>query len=109
MDTMPTTTTTTSNPRRYTRVTCNAAAIVTAGAASLAGVCENLSVGGAFFKGATAPTVTEVKMVLCLPSMGPIEIVGEVRHARDDGFGIRFTHLPSNSLMAICSYVGTLH
>lgn len=96
--------------RRYTRVPCNAAAVVTQGEHTAAGICDSLSVGGAFFKGESAPAKATVKMVLCLPSMGPIEVEGEVCYARADGIGIRFTQLPPVALMAICTYVGsTLH
>ena len=97
------------NPRRFTRVTCNAAAMVAYGDSTFAGVCENISVGGAFFKGASLPSLTEVHMMLCLPSIGPIEVLGEVRHAHEDGFGLRFKRVESRGLMAICTFVGTIH
>ncbi|HEY3447172.1 MAG TPA: PilZ domain-containing protein [Myxococcales bacterium] len=96
--------------RRYARVACNAAAVVTRGEHSAAGICDSLSIGGAFFKGEAAPARAPLKLVLCLPSMGPIEVEGEVCYSRADGIGIRFTQLPPNALMAICTYVGsTLH
>ena len=96
--------------RRYARVACNAAAVVTLGEHTTAGICDSLSVGGAFFKGEAAPPSAPIKLVLCLPSMGPIEVHGEVCYSREDGFGIRFTQLPPTALRAICTYVGsTLH
>ncbi|MGC4113155.1 MAG: PilZ domain-containing protein [Myxococcales bacterium] len=96
--------------RRYARVPCNAAAVVTLGERRASGICDSLSVGGAFFKGEAAPARSPLKLVLCLPSMGPIEVEGEVCYSREDGIGIRFTQLPPNALMAICAYVGaTLH
>ncbi len=103
-------TTRTFTQRRYVRVPCNAAATITRGDRTTAGVCDSLSVGGAFFRGEAAPARAPVKMVLCLPSMGPIEVQGEVCYSRGEGIGIRFTQLPPGALMAICSYVGsTLH
>lgn len=102
-------TTTETQPRRFNRVSCNAAAVVTTAHDTLAGVCENLSLGGAYVSGAPAPTAKSVTMAFCLPSVGPVEVAGEVRHGTEKGFGIRFTHLPPRALMAICSYVGSLH
>jgi len=96
--------------RRYARVSCHASAVVTSGVETFAGICNSLSIGGAFFKGEHSPPDREIRMVLCLPSMEPIEVRGEVRYSREDGFGISFTHLPPHALSAICAYVGqTLH
>jgi len=96
-----------SPTRRYSRVNCNAAAVMTAGATTVTGVCENISIGGAYFKGSEAPPVGPVVLTLCLPSMGPIELSGEVCHTSTDACGIRFTNIPRSAFSAICAYVGT--
>ena len=95
-----------STPRRYSRVACHAAATVSFGGATVLGTCENLSLGGAFFRGAAPPLSGSVTMTLCLPSVGPVEMSGEVCHGDQAGCGIRFTRLPSQALAAICAYVG---
>lgn len=47
-------------------------------------------------------------MVLCLPSIGPVEVEGEVRHACADGFGVGFTWLSSTAAIAIRIFLGVL-
>ena len=91
--------------RRYARVACGASAVIALRDQELRGVCENLSIGGAYFKGAGAPLSTTVSMTLSLPMAGDVELVGEVRHSSDSGCGIRFTRIPSRALLAICAYV----
>jgi hypothetical protein len=97
--------TTDSDFRRYSRIPCKVAAVVTLGDGSHTGVCENLSIGGAFVRGIGAPLSAAVSMSVTLPSVGPVEVVGEVRHSSSLGCGIRFTRIPPKALFAICAYV----
>lgn len=98
---------TSTSPRRFTRVPCNVAAMVAFRDAQYSGVCQNLSVGGAYFRGGSAPSATDVDIVLCIPSLGPVELHGEVCHSEADGVGVRFKQIPSQALSALCAYVGT--
>jgi hypothetical protein len=95
----------TGTVRRHVRVACNAAAVITTADDTFAGVCQNISLGGAYFSGDTAPASGSITFTLCLPSMGPVELVGEVRPRAPTGCGIRFTQIPYPALTAICAYV----
>ena len=92
--------------RRYVRVACNAAAVITTDAGTFPGVCDSLSLGGAFVRCETTPSCDIVSMILCLPSLGPVEVTGEVLYRDPRGCGIRFTSLASNAMTAICTFVG---
>lgn len=102
---MTTTTGTFSPTRKYARVPCNAAAAWSSDGQSQAGVCENLSIGGAFFRG-TVPSMSTVTFTLCLPSVGPVTLTGEVCHRTEEGCGLRFTRMAPQALVALCGYVG---
>ena len=95
-------------PRRHTRVPCTAAAIITTDGGTVSGVCENLSLGGAFVNCEPVPPGDSVSVTLCLPSLGPVELTGKVLRREARGCGIRFTHLASTALIAICTYIGTV-
>jgi hypothetical protein len=97
-----------TTPRRNKRVACNAAAVITTDTGTFPGVCESLSLGGAFVSCEPAPPSDVVSMILCLPSLGPVEVTGEVLYREPRGCGIRFTHLASAALMAICTFVGAV-
>ncbi|MGC4117990.1 MAG: PilZ domain-containing protein [Myxococcales bacterium] len=95
-----------SAERQHTRIPCFAPAVVESGGEMVAGVCENISLGGAFFRGAPRPRTPFVQMVLCIPSLGPVEVEGEVRHACADGFGVRFTWLSPAAALGIRIFLG---
>ena len=95
-------------PRRNTRIACNTAAVITSDAGTFPGVCESLSLGGAFVRCETAPASDSVSMILCLPSLGPVEVAGEILYREPEGCGIRFTHLASAAVVAICAFVGSV-
>lgn len=92
--------------RRHSRVDCNAAALLRVGETTFTGVFENLSLGGACFRGTAIPPAGVVHVTLCLPSMGTIQLTGEIRHVAPGACGIRFVDVPSDSLEAISAYVG---
>jgi hypothetical protein len=86
-------TTRTFTQRRYVRVPCNAAATITRGDRTTAGVCDSLSVGGAFFRGEAAPARAPVRWsCACLPWAD--RGAGRGLYSRGEGIGIRFTQLP---------------
>ncbi|MBI5546172.1 MAG: PilZ domain-containing protein [Deltaproteobacteria bacterium] len=94
--------------RRFVRVECDAEALVTLPGESHRGVCANLSVGGAFFRGSSLPAGATVSITMSLAESGPVMVVGEVRHSSPEGSGIRFTQLPPNALTSIHGYVNAL-
>jgi len=98
----------TTRPRRNTRVACHATAVLSTGAGVFAGVCENLSLGGAFVSCDPTPSYGAISMILYLPSQGPVEVAGEVLRHGAHGCGIRFPRLPSRALTAISTVVATV-
>jgi hypothetical protein len=98
----------TIRPRRNTRVTCHATAVLSTDAGVFSGVCENLSLGGAFVSCEPAPSDGVVSVILYLPAQGPVEVAGEILRHEARGCGIRFSRLPSRTLNAISSVVATV-
>jgi hypothetical protein len=94
--------------RNNVRVDCNAAAVITTETDTCPGVCESLSIAGAFVRCEAAPAQKDVSMILCLPSLGPVEVAGEILYREARGCGIRFTHVASAAVVAICTFVGTV-
>ena len=97
-----------TRPHRHTRVCCNAAAVITTDQGTFPGVCVSLSRCGAFVTCDQAPSSDAVSMILCLPSLGPVEVAGEVLYRKPSGCGIRFTRIASTALIAICTFVGVV-
>ncbi|HEY3446014.1 MAG TPA: PilZ domain-containing protein [Myxococcales bacterium] len=94
--------------RKNPRIVCNAAAVITTDGGTYPGVCESLSPGGAFVRCDACPSEDRVSVIVCLPSLGPIELDGEVLYRQPQGCGIRFTGLASAALMAICTFMGSV-
>jgi hypothetical protein len=102
------TTMTSDSQRRHTRIACQAPAVISSPTGVLSGVCENLSLGGAFVRCERTPPCDRVSVTFHLPSLGPIEVAGEVLRSGPGGCGIRFTHLASTALVSICTFVGAV-
>ncbi len=94
--------------RKNPRIACNAAAVITTDDGTYPGVCESLSPAGAFVRCDTSPPEDKVSVIVCLPSLGPVELDAEVLYRQPQGCGIRFTGLASAALMAISTFVGTV-
>ena len=92
--------------RKNPRIVCNAAAVVITRRGTYPGVCESLSPGGAFVRCDRCPAEDQVSLIVCLPSLGPVELDGEVLYRQPEGCGIRFTGLASTALTAISTFMG---
>lgn len=92
--------------RKNPRIVCNAAAVINTERGTYPGVCESLSEGGAFVRCPECPKSDRVSLVVCLPSLGPIELAGEVVYRRPEGCGIKFTGFASAALFAIDAFMG---
>lgn len=92
--------------RKNPRIVCNAAAVLTTARGTYPGVCESLSAGGAFVRCRECPAEDRVALVVCLPSLGPVELAGEVLYRQSDGCGIKFTGFASAALFAIDAFMG---
>ena len=93
-------------PRRNTRVACHTAAAITTDQGTFPGVCENLSLSGAFVNCAPTWSSTFISMMLYLPPLGAVEVAGEILRREPRGCGVRFTRLASTALTTICAFVG---
>lgn len=90
------------------QISCNAAAVITTETGTYPGVCKELSLDGTYVRCEAQPTSDSVSLIVCLPSLGPIELNGEIRERRQDGCVIRFTNLASAAALAICTFMGTV-
>ncbi|MGC4120811.1 MAG: PilZ domain-containing protein [Myxococcales bacterium] len=92
--------------RENPRIACNAAAIITTPRGTYPGVCESLSPGGAFVRCDHCPPDNRVTVIVCLPSLGPVELEGEILYRQPTGCGIRFTGPASSGLTTVQTFIG---
>lgn len=100
------------NNRHNGRLFCGVPARFDGPRGPVRGSCRNLSVGGLFFLGGTAPVGRSVELQIELPDGPPIRATGEVRYHHDygsegQGMGIRFVRIGAEDLVRVSRWVET--
>ena len=88
-------------------VACLAPAVVCTETDTCPGVCESLSLEDAYVVCDEPPAGDEVSVVLCLPSLGPVEIGGRIHTRGPHGIAVHFTRLATTALLALCTFIGS--
>ncbi len=99
------------NNRRNERVFCGVPARFDGARGPVRGTCRNLSLGGLFFLGGTAPLGRSIELQLELPE-GPVRATGEVRYHHDygsegQGMGVRFVRISGEDLARVTRWLET--